>query len=154
MRNTADVTGGKPIAVLLQSFSGVSAINPLWRKERGAILLFCPRHHTRQSEINSGHIGNYIRNAIKSESIDLVSINTFIGILMVLFYFYSIYMNYIKNEMKFIRFKFTSEPPWLGTVAMLIIKCFSTIIMHIILCCTLYLFKKSRIKIRSFVLKI
>jgi hypothetical protein len=29
MRNTADVTGGKPIAVLLQSISGVSAINPL-----------------------------------------------------------------------------------------------------------------------------
>jgi hypothetical protein len=29
MRNTADVTGGKPIAVLLQSTSGVSAINPL-----------------------------------------------------------------------------------------------------------------------------
>jgi hypothetical protein len=29
MRNTADVTGGKPIAVLLQSMSGVSAINPL-----------------------------------------------------------------------------------------------------------------------------
>jgi hypothetical protein len=28
MRNTADVTGGKPIAVL-QSISGVSAINPL-----------------------------------------------------------------------------------------------------------------------------
>jgi hypothetical protein len=28
MRNTADVTG-KPIAVLLQSISGVSAINPL-----------------------------------------------------------------------------------------------------------------------------
>jgi hypothetical protein len=28
MRNTADVTGGKPIAVLLQSISGVSA-NPL-----------------------------------------------------------------------------------------------------------------------------
>jgi hypothetical protein len=25
MRNTADVTGGKPIAVLLQSISGVSA---------------------------------------------------------------------------------------------------------------------------------
>jgi hypothetical protein len=30
MRNTADVTGGKPIAVLLQSISGVSAINPLF----------------------------------------------------------------------------------------------------------------------------
>jgi hypothetical protein len=29
MRNTADVTGGKPIAVLLQSISGLSAINPL-----------------------------------------------------------------------------------------------------------------------------
>jgi hypothetical protein len=28
MRNTADVTGGKPIAVLLQSITGVSAINP------------------------------------------------------------------------------------------------------------------------------
>jgi hypothetical protein len=27
MRNTADVTGGKPIAVLLQSISGVSANN-------------------------------------------------------------------------------------------------------------------------------
>jgi hypothetical protein len=29
MRNTADVIGGKPIAVLLQYISGVSAINPL-----------------------------------------------------------------------------------------------------------------------------
>jgi hypothetical protein len=29
MRNTTDVTGGKLIAVLLQSISGVSAINPL-----------------------------------------------------------------------------------------------------------------------------
>jgi hypothetical protein len=29
MRNTADVTGGKPIAVVLQSISGVSATNPL-----------------------------------------------------------------------------------------------------------------------------
>jgi hypothetical protein len=29
MWNTADVTGGKPIAVLFQSISGVSAINPL-----------------------------------------------------------------------------------------------------------------------------
>jgi hypothetical protein len=29
MRNTAEVTGGKPIAVLLQSISSVSAINPL-----------------------------------------------------------------------------------------------------------------------------
>jgi hypothetical protein len=29
MRNTADVSGDKPIAVLLQVISGVSAINPL-----------------------------------------------------------------------------------------------------------------------------
>jgi hypothetical protein len=29
MKNAADVTAGKPIAVLLQSISGVSAINPL-----------------------------------------------------------------------------------------------------------------------------
>jgi hypothetical protein len=29
MRHTADVTGGKRIAVLLQSISDVSAINPL-----------------------------------------------------------------------------------------------------------------------------
>jgi hypothetical protein len=29
MRDTADVTGGKPIAVWSQSLSGVSAINPL-----------------------------------------------------------------------------------------------------------------------------
>jgi hypothetical protein len=29
MKNIADVTGGNPIAVLLQSISGVSAINPL-----------------------------------------------------------------------------------------------------------------------------
>jgi hypothetical protein len=29
MRNTSDVTSGKPIAVLLQSISGVSALNPL-----------------------------------------------------------------------------------------------------------------------------
>jgi hypothetical protein len=29
MRNTADVTGGKPIAILLQSISTVSDINPL-----------------------------------------------------------------------------------------------------------------------------
>jgi hypothetical protein len=29
MKHTADVAGGMPIAVLLQSISGVSAINPL-----------------------------------------------------------------------------------------------------------------------------
>jgi hypothetical protein len=29
MKNTADGTGGKPIAFLMQSISGVSAVNPL-----------------------------------------------------------------------------------------------------------------------------
>jgi hypothetical protein len=54
MRNTADVTGGKPITALLQSISGVSAINPLVAfydihgGKRGGILLFCPGHHTRR----------------------------------------------------------------------------------------------------------
>jgi hypothetical protein len=44
-------TGGKPIAVLLQTISGVSGINPLVAfydihgGKRGAILLFCPGHH-------------------------------------------------------------------------------------------------------------
>jgi hypothetical protein len=36
MRNAADVIGGKPIAVLLQSISGVSAIDPL--------VAFCDIH--------------------------------------------------------------------------------------------------------------
>jgi hypothetical protein len=48
MSNTADVTGGKPIAVLMQSISGVSAMNALvafttlWKKERGAIYSWTP----------------------------------------------------------------------------------------------------------------
>jgi hypothetical protein len=53
MTNTSDVTGGKPIAVWSQFISGVSAINPLIafydiHEETGAILLFCPGHHTRR----------------------------------------------------------------------------------------------------------
>jgi hypothetical protein len=51
MRNTADETGGKPIADFLQSISGVSAINPLVafydiHGKKGDILLFCPGHNT------------------------------------------------------------------------------------------------------------
>jgi hypothetical protein len=50
MRNTADVTGGKPIAVLLQSMCrlGVSAINPLvafhdiHRGKREVLLFYDP----------------------------------------------------------------------------------------------------------------
>jgi hypothetical protein len=46
MKNTADVTGCKPIAVLLQSISGVSAIYPtvtfydIHGGNRGAIIFF------------------------------------------------------------------------------------------------------------------
>jgi hypothetical protein len=55
MKNAADVTGGKPIAVLLQSISGVSAINPLVAfydihggNREVLFFLFCPGHHTRR----------------------------------------------------------------------------------------------------------
>jgi hypothetical protein len=57
MRNTADVTGGKPIAVWLQSISGGDAVNPLVAfydihgRKRGAIFLFCPGHHKRLVKI-------------------------------------------------------------------------------------------------------
>jgi hypothetical protein len=54
MRNTADVTGGKPIAVWLQSILGVSAVNLLVAFDRGrdAIFLFYPRHHMRHEILN------------------------------------------------------------------------------------------------------
>jgi hypothetical protein len=64
MRNTADVTGGKPIAVLLQSISGVSAFRRLlrhpWRKETGAILLFCLGHHTSHKHSYIQFVCKYI----------------------------------------------------------------------------------------------
>jgi hypothetical protein len=42
MRNTADVTGGKTMAVVLQSISGVSAIHPLddIHGGKGEVLFF------------------------------------------------------------------------------------------------------------------
>jgi hypothetical protein len=56
MWNTADVTDGKPIAVLLQSLSGVSAINPLvafydihgGRERCYSFILSRTPHETRQ----------------------------------------------------------------------------------------------------------
>jgi hypothetical protein len=48
VKNTADVTGGKPIAILLQSISGVSAINPFSRLydihggKREVLIYFVP----------------------------------------------------------------------------------------------------------------
>jgi hypothetical protein len=46
MGNNAYVTGGKPIAALLQSILGVSAINPLVafydiHERKGEVLFFC-----------------------------------------------------------------------------------------------------------------
>jgi hypothetical protein len=51
MRHTADVTGGKAIAVRLQFISSESAINPLVASydihgRKGEILFYsCPGHH-------------------------------------------------------------------------------------------------------------
>jgi hypothetical protein len=59
MRNTADVTGGKPIAVLLQSISGISAINPLvafYDIPRGrcySFILSRTPHETTLNHINT-----------------------------------------------------------------------------------------------------
>jgi hypothetical protein len=55
MRNTADVTGGKPIAVLLQSISGVSAINPLvaFYDIHGEVLIFYVVPDTTRNDLYS-----------------------------------------------------------------------------------------------------
>jgi hypothetical protein len=56
MRNTADVTGDKPIAVLLQSVSGVSAINPLFAfydmdgRKGGVLFFYCVPDTTRDEK--------------------------------------------------------------------------------------------------------
>jgi hypothetical protein len=50
MRNTADVTGGKPIDVRSQSISGVNAVNPL--------IAFYDIH-VRKGEIVFSHPGHY-----------------------------------------------------------------------------------------------
>jgi hypothetical protein len=54
MSNTAYVPGGKPITILLQSISGVSAINSLVTfydihggKREVLFFYFVPLHHTR-----------------------------------------------------------------------------------------------------------
>jgi hypothetical protein len=53
MKNTADVPGDTPIAVWLQSISGVSAINPYVAfydnhgGKREVLFFFSPGHHTR-----------------------------------------------------------------------------------------------------------
>jgi hypothetical protein len=65
MKNTADVTGGKPIAVLLQSISGESAINPLvafydvYGRKREVLFFYFVPDTTRESEWDSKML-NYI----------------------------------------------------------------------------------------------
>jgi hypothetical protein len=55
--NTADVTGGKPIAVWSQSISGVSAINPLVAfydihgKKRRVLFIYSIQYTTRVKEM-------------------------------------------------------------------------------------------------------
>jgi hypothetical protein len=51
MRNSADVTGGKPIAVLSQSILRVSAVNPLVtfydiHGKKGEVLFLCSVSNT------------------------------------------------------------------------------------------------------------
>jgi hypothetical protein len=75
MRNTADVSGGKPIAVLLQSIPGVSAINPLVavydiHGGKTEVLFFyfvpdttrdCHGHHTRLSRTPHETVLYYVK---------------------------------------------------------------------------------------------
>jgi hypothetical protein len=79
MRNTADVTGGKPIVIFLQSISGVSAINPLvafydihGRKREVLLFYFVPdttqdKYVTLKnfSAINFCAIGEYLDHSTK-----------------------------------------------------------------------------------------
>jgi hypothetical protein len=57
VKNTGDVTGGKPIASLLQSISGVTAINPLVafydiHGGKGEVLFFYFVPDTTRDQIN------------------------------------------------------------------------------------------------------
>jgi hypothetical protein len=62
VKNTANVTGGKPIAVLLQSISGISAINPLVAfydihgGKREALFFYFIPDTTRDSNSYETHI--------------------------------------------------------------------------------------------------
>jgi hypothetical protein len=57
MRNIVNVTGGKPIAVFLQSISGVSTINPLvaiydiYGGKREVLFFYFVPDTTRDNEI-------------------------------------------------------------------------------------------------------
>jgi hypothetical protein len=62
MRNTADVTSGKLIAVLLQSISGLSAINPLvafydiHERKREVLFFYFVPDTTRDNKTNKNKL--------------------------------------------------------------------------------------------------
>jgi hypothetical protein len=83
VRNTADVTGGKPIAVWLQSISGVNAINPIValydihvRKREVLFFYFVP-DTTRYVGISyyNSEASFYSYGSHKSSLADMVAIN-------------------------------------------------------------------------------
>jgi hypothetical protein len=79
MRNTADVTGGKPIAVLLQSISGVSAINPfvafydIYGEKREVLFFyFVPTPH-KTTDVTSGNQSLFTKHS--SFNLFLIKLN-------------------------------------------------------------------------------
>jgi hypothetical protein len=60
VKNTAEVTGGKPIAILLQTISGVSAVNPLvgfydvYEGKREMLFFYFVHHLTHRLQMQPG----------------------------------------------------------------------------------------------------
>jgi hypothetical protein len=71
MSNTADVTGGKPIAVLLQSISDVSAINPI-------VALY--DIHGRKREVLLGVFFYFVPNTTRDCTINIIISQFFLNI--------------------------------------------------------------------------
>jgi hypothetical protein len=85
MKNTADVTGGKPIAVFLQSISGVSAINPLVAfyniqgGKREVLFFYFVPDTTRDKNNNCLFYKSIMRN-YKTQVTSVVRINSQSGV--------------------------------------------------------------------------
>jgi hypothetical protein len=78
MRNTAGVTGGKPIAVFLQSISGVSAINSLVafygiHGGKSEVLFFYNMHNIVEKHFNTRAKPGRLTSKCKS----IVNVNFF-----------------------------------------------------------------------------
>jgi hypothetical protein len=63
MSNTTDVTGGEPIAVWLQSISGVSAVNPL--------VAFCDIHGRKRKVLFFYFVPDTTRDCNKNKSYNI-----------------------------------------------------------------------------------